>query len=219
MASRPTARRRAVSEQTRAKLVEATRALLTERGTLDVSIAEITSRAEVNVALVSYHFAGREGLLVEVAREDAQYALAGMKWLLEQDFNAAELLRRHIVGVVRVYFERPYLNRLLQALLREGSAEAAEAVTEFFVMPLAEARRQILHKGIASGQFEAIDVDIIGMSIDGACEHIFSSRQSRKAVLGDGSMTKALSMRYAESMANLYLRGVLAEAARSDVAV
>lgn len=180
-----------------------------ERGVIDVSLVDITRQAEANVALVSYHFKGREGLLIEIARDDAEYALASLERLLATELSAAEKLHRHIMRVVGVFFERPYLNRLLHALLLEGSEQAAEAVAEFFVKPLAEARRTIIREGIARGQFREVDADIIGLSIDGACEHIFSSAQARAVVFGAGTMTKDLAERHAQSMADLYVEGLL----------
>lgn len=54
--------RRANGERTRRRLLDATRALLAERGEDDVTLREIVARAEANVAAVSYHFGSKERL-------------------------------------------------------------------------------------------------------------------------------------------------------------
>ena len=62
----------AQSRDTRERLIEAARELMIEHGILEVSLSEITQRAGVNVALVSYHFGGREGLMLSIAEDRTQ---------------------------------------------------------------------------------------------------------------------------------------------------
>lgn len=49
--------------RTKRQLLDAATALFAERGFDAVSVREITSRAEANVAAVNYHFGSREGLI------------------------------------------------------------------------------------------------------------------------------------------------------------
>ena len=49
---------------------------MAERDTIDVTIAEIAARAGANVALVSYYFNGRDGLMLALAKQDARRAAA-----------------------------------------------------------------------------------------------------------------------------------------------
>jgi AcrR family transcriptional regulator len=62
--------RREVGERTRQRLLEATRALLAERGEDAVTLRDITDAAGANVAAVSYHF-GSVGALRRAAIEEA----------------------------------------------------------------------------------------------------------------------------------------------------
>jgi AcrR family transcriptional regulator len=57
-----TDRRREAGERTRQRLLDATRALLAERGEDAVTLREITDAAEANVAAVSYHFGSLRAL-------------------------------------------------------------------------------------------------------------------------------------------------------------
>jgi AcrR family transcriptional regulator len=62
--------RRELGEQTRQRLLEATRSLVAERGQDAVTLRSITERANANVSAVSYHF-GSKDLLVRTAVEQA----------------------------------------------------------------------------------------------------------------------------------------------------
>ena len=184
--------------------------LMIERGVLEVSVADITQRAEANVALVSYHFSGREGLMLAVAKADAEHALADLDRLMAADMSAADKIRLHISGIIRAYHQRPYLHRLLQKLIREGSHEAAEEVGAFFVRPVAEARRQIIGAGIKNGEFREVDPNLISFALEGACAQIFTSSEAREAVLGEGTMSDVLLERYATSTSDLIVAGLRA---------
>jgi AcrR family transcriptional regulator len=57
-----TDRRREAGERTRQRLLDATRALLAERGEDAITLREITDAAQANVAAVSYHFGSLRAL-------------------------------------------------------------------------------------------------------------------------------------------------------------
>lgn len=192
------------------RIVEAARSLMIERGLLEVSIADISERAGTNVALVSYYFGNREGLMIAIIEGDARRASGHLERLLASDIAPTAKMEIHIKGLIEAYFERPYLNRLLQKLLREASPEASAKVGATFVRPVIEARRAIIADGIACGEFRAVDANLVSFAIDGACAHLFSSVQSRHTILGDGSLDHELVERYAATVSELIVGGLLA---------
>jgi AcrR family transcriptional regulator len=66
--------RREVGERTRQRLLDATRALLAERGEDAVTLRDITEVAHANVAAVSYHF----GSLAALRRATIEQAIAAL---------------------------------------------------------------------------------------------------------------------------------------------
>lgn len=62
--------RREAGDRTRQRLIDATRALVADRGEDNVSLRAITEAAEANVAAVSYHF-GSKDALVQAAIEQS----------------------------------------------------------------------------------------------------------------------------------------------------
>jgi len=196
-------------QQTPQRIVAAARALMTERGVLEVSLADISERAGSNVALVSYYFGSREGLMLAIVEADAEQATAHLARLLAADITPAAKITAHVRGLIETYYARPYLHRLLQKLLREGSPEVSARVAETLVQPVAAARRAIIAEGVAQGAFRPVDPGLIGFAIDGACGHVFSSGQSRRTVLGDGALSHALVRRYAREVSELVVNGLM----------
>jgi AcrR family transcriptional regulator len=195
----------------RERLLVATRELMAERDTIDVSIADIAARASANVALVSYYFGGREGLLVALAKRDADETLGPLDELMNSDLPPDDKMRRHIVAVVETYFYRPYIYRLLHALLRNSTPKIAREVGDFFIRPLAEARKKMLQDGFKSGAFRKVDPMLTHCAIHGACANIF-------VVYGFQAVDEALCRRYADATADLIVRGLAADgAARKPV--
>lgn len=207
--NRPASSPSRAGNATRAKIIAAARELMCEKDVLEVSISEITQRAGCNIAAVSYHFGGREGLMVSIARDDAEFAVDQLDRLLAADMSPPDKIAHHVAGIVRAYYRRPYLHRLLHKLIREGSSEAATLVTGFFTRPVAEARRTIIAQGVDEDVFRAVDPNLVGYAIEGACAHIFTSAASRRALLGTGELDEALVERFAASTAELVVRGLL----------
>jgi AcrR family transcriptional regulator len=197
-------------QATAQRIIEATRDLMIEQGLLEISLAEISQRAGTNVALVSYYFGNREGLMVALAESDSQGAMTGLERLLAADLTPTAKIERHIRGMIGAYFERPYLHRLLQKLIREGSPEAKDKIGQYFQGPVARARRTIIEEGIRLGEFQDIDIDLANFALDGACAHIFSSVEARRVVLGDGGLDRALIDRYIQTVTRLIIGGLAA---------
>lgn len=191
-------------------LLEAAGAVMSERQTIDVPLADIAARAEVNVALVSYYFGGKDGLLLALAKRDAATALGELDRLLSLDIAPEEKLRRHLAGVIRTFFRFPYLYRLLAAVMRDGSTESAKDITEFFAQPLARAAETLMEAGIANGSIRPLDPTLFYIAALGACEQIFANRAILKFVHGIEEIDEALQRRYAEVVLEVLMRGYLA---------
>jgi TetR/AcrR family transcriptional regulator len=199
----------ATAQDTPTRILEAARALMIERELLEVSLADISQQAGTNVALVSYYFGNREGLMLAIAKADGEQAVGDLDRLLAADMPPTAKLELHIKGLIEAYFERPYLHRLLQKILREGSPEASANVGTWLVKPVADARRTIIAEGRARGEFRDVDASLVSFAIDGACAHIFSSVEGRRAVLGTGTLDRALAERYVKTVSDLIIRGML----------
>src|ERR1051326_1417838 len=148
--------RPAVTNPTADKLLVAASALMIERASIEVSLSDIAQKSGVNSALVKYHFGNKDGLLLALLARDAATELANLDYLMAQRISPTAKMRLHIAGIIKAYYQFPYMNRLIHYLLHESSAEAADEVSKFFVGPLLEFHRRLLAEGVRTGEFREI---------------------------------------------------------------
>ncbi|MEJ0047937.1 MAG: TetR/AcrR family transcriptional regulator [Rhodospirillales bacterium] len=110
----------------RERLLDASGALIIERQSIDISLADIAAKAGLNSALVKYYFGSKTGLLVALLQRDATRALAAMDELLGLNVSAGQKMRLHLRGIMNTYKRSPYLNRLLHALLHGPDEEVRQ---------------------------------------------------------------------------------------------
>src|SRR3979490_1664341 len=139
------------------KLLVAASELMIERSSIDVSLSDIAQKSGVNAALVKYHFGNKDGLLLALLARDAATEMSQLEYLISQPITPSAKLRLHIAGIIRAYYQFPYMNRLIHYLLHESSAEAADEVSKFFVAPLLDFHRRLLAEGVKAGECRASD--------------------------------------------------------------
>jgi AcrR family transcriptional regulator len=190
-------------------LLEAASALMTELGSFHVSLHQIARKAGVTAPLVKYYFGSKDGLLVALAQRDTVGSLTQLQELMALDIDPASKLRIHITGIVRTYARYPYLNGLLDSLLRHDDTAGAQAIRASFVRPLIEAQRRIIADGIAAGQFRDVDPNYAYFLIVGACQYIFSTRVAFRELIGSETVEPAVSREYARFAVDIVLKGIM----------
>ena len=189
-------------------LLAAASALMIETGTFDVSLHQIAKRAGVTAPLVKYYFGSKDGLLVALAQRDTARSLEQLGELLAID--PASKLRIHITGIIRTYARVPYLNGLLDSLLRGDRSESARMMRASFVGPLIEAQRTIIEDGIAIGQFRPIDPTMAYFLIVGGCQYIFTNRTAFRELVEERPLDDAVAREFAAFAVETILKGILA---------
>lgn len=78
---------------TKEKILTAARILFADRGYEGTSVREIARAADVNVALLSYHFSGKENLFFEIMKKGYADCAAEMKRILhENEYDIEETM-------------------------------------------------------------------------------------------------------------------------------
>jgi AcrR family transcriptional regulator len=155
--------RRTFTEQARrAQITAAAIATIAEAGYRGASFAQIARRAGLSsTGLISYHFAGREELIAEVAAQVIGDISAFMSARMDGVTDPAAALRTYIEGTVEfIGTHRAEMKALLEIFLNGGLHYDA-AADQTVVSPIAE----ILRAGQQAGQFRAFDPGIMATMI------------------------------------------------------
>src|SRR4030088_1655770 len=208
-------RLQAAKNTTAEKLLVAASELMIERSSIEVSLSVIAKKSGVNAALVKYHFGNKDGLLMALLARDAATEVTQLEYLLTQPISPTAKLKLHIAGIIKAYFQFPYMNRLIHYLLHESSTEAADEVSKFFVGPLLDFQRRLLAEGVAAGEFRKVDAVLFYTSLIGACDHLFFGRHAMTRATGVGPVTDEVCRQYIRHMEALICSGML-ETANSE---
>lgn len=193
----------------RTQLLQAAAALMSERGSIEVSLSEIAQKSHLNSALVKYYFGSKNGLMMELVKEILGRALIQMSELVEMDLDPVEKLKLHIKGIITVYFRYPFVNRLIHAMFQ--TPDTAKEVAETISKPLAETQRRLLEEAVAQGRIREIDPMLFYFIVLGACDHLFFGQHILHHCFGVDEIDDDLRRRYTDTLLDMVLTGLLIE--------
>lgn len=199
MPLRKTSRQLSGARDTRSLLMDAAADLMTQRGSVDFSLSDVTAYSGLNSALVKYYFGNKRGLLVAIIERIATRSLGQLNDLLDMDLPPESKLRLHIAGVIKTYVRHPYYNRLIHSLQDDGDPEVAK----LFVAPLIEAQKRLLEEGYAAGVFRKVDSLFFYLSVIGACDSFFYAGYTWRQVLGITDVPDDLRKQYTNYVADM----------------
>lgn len=209
----PNAKTASEARSTRDLLLDATGALMSEGNTTNVSFADISQRSGINSALIRYHFGSKQGLLEALIERDAGASYEGLDRLVGLAISPEEKMRKHVYGIMRLYHQFPYLNRLLIELQSQSETEIARHISETYTRRAVNAQKAILEEGFASRAFRKVDPMIFHFALVGACDAIFHSRSALDHVFGVRQIDETLRDRFAEQVSEIVLAGLKPKAA------
>lgn len=194
----------------RAALLDAASALMRELDTVEVGILDIAARANVNHGMIRYYFGSKEGMLLALLDRDVGVRIRQLETLLKLKMSPTEMMRIHLEGILDTYYRIPYLNRLIQAMVRDATPERVYHIAEELLKPIANAQHQIIERGIASGEFRKVDPKLFYFNTIGAADGLYSNRFTLSAVFGGiPNADDALHQRYKAQTVDTLLAGLL----------
>ncbi len=162
------------------RLLDAAEELFAAKGFGEVSVRELATAAEVNVAAVNYHFHSKENLFQEVIRRrftvQRDRTLDGLQTLLEQT-SGQPRVEQVIRVLVHEYLDGAMSNSFLTMITREMHGGRSGTHLEFFkqmVAPVFQAMSQALMAARPSLTQE--DLNWVIASIVGQIHHFILRR-------------------------------------------
>lgn len=206
--ARPAAR--AARENSRDALLDAASALMRELDTVEIGIVDIATRAGVNHAMIRYFFGSKEGLLFALLDRDIYRRLHQLEKLFALDVTPTERMRIHLRGIVDTYYQIPYLNRLIQVMVREAGPDRVRHIAEELLQPIVNAQARIIEAGVAAGEFREVDPKLFYFNTVGAADGLYSNRFTLSAVFGGKpAADPEMHERNREQTVEILLRGLL----------
>lgn len=106
-----------VDKDSRSKLIDAALPLFAVKGYAAVSIRELAEAAGVNVALINYHFGGKEGLYAAVIESQFSRLDELLKPVATMSSEPSERIRAYVKNIVTEHQRSPHLRRLIASEL------------------------------------------------------------------------------------------------------
>ncbi|MDR3588346.1 MAG: CerR family C-terminal domain-containing protein [Negativicutes bacterium] len=166
-----------MEKDTQTKLLEAATLLFARKGFSAVSTRELAEAAGVNVAAISYHFRGKEGLYQATLEEQfvpisqalqAVEAAAGL--------SAAERLALYAQHVAGIHQQRPFIIRFIHLEITNPTP-CFETVVKKYISRVFRFIYQALADGVANGQFRTdLNLGFAAVSLAGIMNFYFFAK-------------------------------------------
>jgi len=147
-------------EESRAAILQAAAQEFAELGIAGARTDAIAREARVNKALLYYYFTDKETLYGAVLDD----AFSGMKARVFQVLDSDLPPREKMMAYVGAYFDFIASNHIYPKLMqremmraREGRSEHIDRLVKTYFQPIYRRVGEVLHKGIADGEFRPVD--------------------------------------------------------------
>jgi TetR/AcrR family transcriptional regulator len=200
--------------ESRQRLLQAARALMAETPAAQVSLRAVAEQAGYDPALLSYYFGSKAGLVRAVLEEAASDATKQLAAVQQLPGSLADRLKASIRDSVAALNASPYLARLVMQQVVVGNDEQAEDFVRRLGIPYLSGVAALVEEGVRTGEFRDVDEQLIVYALS-ALPLFF---QLLAPVFGDllgndATRDPSPSQDFADAVADLLLRGVLAPAA------
>jgi TetR/AcrR family transcriptional regulator len=190
-------------------LLAAASQIMREGDTIDLSLSELSMRANLNSALVKYYFGNKNGLMKALLERDMRRIVSDLTALVTKDIAPEEKLRRHIGAVIDTFYDYPYLNRLLMKMIRDSAPAEAAEIAEHYLKPLSRAYEILVAQGVEAGKFRPVDPQLLYFTVTGAADRFFTARQVLRHCYDEDDIRPEMRDAYREHSVTLIMRGLL----------
>jgi AcrR family transcriptional regulator len=204
-----TAETRTASEQTRARLIDAARAVFAQHGFQGATVREICSCAGANVAAVNYHFGSKEGLLAEALNFTQLAAMQNAN--VAADGCPEIRLRLFIRDFMLMLLDEKSASRQCRMMARElaDPTPALDQIVREALAPLHEFLGKLVHEIVGSKVGKAEQLRCV-FSILGQCSFYYHSEPVLQRLHPELSYDRKEIEAIADHIADFSLNGLRA---------
>ena len=178
--------------ESRAAILQAAAKEFSEHGIAGARTDAIARAAKVNKALLYYYFKDKETLYGAVLDN----AFLGMKAQVLQALDSNLPPREKIMAYAGAYFDFIASNQMYPRLMqremmraREGHSEHIDRLVKTYFQPIYRRVGELLHKGIAEGEFRRVDPVHFVPSMVAMIVFYFSSAPVMQRITGFNPLT------------------------------
>ncbi len=164
-------------------ILEASEELFAEFGYSGTSVRMISTKAGVNVAMISYYFGSKEKLFAELVDFKASYIREKIQ-TIQKDVSDPVL---QIEQIVNAYVDRIMSqHRFHRILHRQISLQCDREITENILgvlMKNINELKKLIDDGIKKNVFQKVDIEFVMMTFFGSVVHIANTSVLSKKIL------------------------------------
>ncbi len=194
-----------MEKDTRLKLIETATSLFAKKGFAAVSVRELARAAGANVAAISYHFGGKEGLYQAVLEEQfAPIALLLEKLPTLATASGEARLRFYADNIIGIHHQRPYFIRIMTSEMTNPTV--GFNIVKKYISQVFRFVRQALADGVAAGEFRAdLNIDLAVPALAGIMNFLFICRRIAGEMI---TLSEQTEKEYIDQAFAIYMNGI-----------
>jgi AcrR family transcriptional regulator len=190
-----------IEEARRTQIVAAAIEVIAAAGYAKASLAAIAVRAGISKGVISYHFSGKDELMVTIVETIYQDAAAHILRRMEGLESATELVRTHVTAAAEYMRERrSHLAALGQIFANLRAPDGSPRYGMHTSEELFAALERMYQAGQRSGEFRTFDTRVMAVTHQAGLDDMFGYWMAHPELDLDG---------YARSLADLFVAAVI----------
>ena len=200
-------------QETRERLLKAACQVFSEKGFRDATVAEISRRADANIAAINYHFGDKKRLYVEAWRTVCEMAMALYPTNLDvsSPMTVEEMFRDHILSLLNRMTDTSRLGMFHRLMMLEMNQPTGliDEVHRQMISPVHEHMLFMIRELLGPVATEE-NVAFCELSVISQCRGVSHKKRENKSFLDFSVVKKASTEQLADHITRFSLTGIRA---------
>lgn len=194
-----------IDNSTVSKIIKAAIPLFAVKGFKGVSVKEVAGAANVNVALISYYFGGKENLYTFILKKQMASLGKEVEAIQQAQIDPIQKIRCFVTTIAKLEKQNPYADRFLHNEILNPT-KCFDAIVKVEVSRLDRFLKECISEAVAAGQFRSdLDISCATLSLVNIMNFNFITRSLCAGLLPD---REDLAEYYVLQALEIYLDGV-----------